>query len=182
MSRDVENVKEFYTNDVVYRFDKNKKIVFGVVADSYNYETSSEISDSPLEKGQIRVLWNNSPIEQVWKQNKVTLLSRNIGPGEVVRRLVNGKETQRGYCKSTKKTFTVEVIGTNKVIENVSFNRLQSITPFEEDDAVCLKTKFGRVEVCTPFFSHFVKFIHLYFRLLIKKSPWLLNVAPLCKY
>lgn len=146
MSKDAENVKEFYTNDVVYRFDKKKKIVFGVVADSYNYEASSDISDSPLEKGQIRVLWHNAPHEQVWRQNKVKLVSRNILPGEVVRRLVHEKETQRGYCKSTKKTFTVQIVGTDKIIEHVSCNRLQNIRPFEVDDAVCLKSKFGRVE------------------------------------
>ncbi|XP_044758627.1 uncharacterized protein LOC123316554 [Coccinella septempunctata] len=147
MSKNVENVKEFYANDIVYRFDKNKKIVFGVVADSYNYETSSEISDNQLEKGQIRVLWHNRPNEQVWRQNKVTLLARNIVPGEIVRRLENGKETQRGYCKSTKKTFTVQIVGTDKIIEHVSCNRLHNLRPFEVDDAVCLRSKFGRVDV-----------------------------------
>ncbi|KAK9888270.1 hypothetical protein WA026_000532 [Henosepilachna vigintioctopunctata] len=145
-SKDAENVKEFYTNDVVYHFDKNKKIVFGVVADSYDYSASSDISDHPLQKGQIRVLWNNSSREQILRQNKVKLMSRSIIPGEIVRRLEKGKETQRGYCKSVKRTVTVQIIGTDKVIEYVSGNRLHGVRPFEVDDAVCLGTNFGRVE------------------------------------
>ncbi|KAL3273626.1 hypothetical protein HHI36_015058 [Cryptolaemus montrouzieri] len=145
-SKDTENIEEFYTNDIVYRFDKNKKIVFGIVADSYDYETSSDISDHSLQKGQIRVLWNNSSREQVWRQNKVKLMSRSIIHGEIVRRLEKGKETQRGYCKSTKKIFTVQIVGTDKIIEHVSSNRLHGVRPFEVDDAVCLGTKFGRIE------------------------------------
>lgn len=66
-----EKVKEFYSNDIVYRFDKNKKIIFGVVVDSYE-ASSDDIDDShALQKGQIRVSWSNSSREQIWRQSKV---------------------------------------------------------------------------------------------------------------
>lgn len=68
-----EKVKEFYTNDIVYRFDKNKKIIIGVVLDSY--EGSNEYTDdgTSLQKGQIRVSWCNTSREQIWRQSKVSI-------------------------------------------------------------------------------------------------------------
>lgn len=142
----IEKVKEFYTNDIVYRFDKNKKIVFGVVVDSY--EGSSDVDEyNTLQKGQVRVLWSNNSREQVWRQQKIRLINRSIIPGDIVRRLEKGKETQRGYCKETKQTATVLIIGTDKVIEHVPSDRLQNISLFDIDDAVCLGNQFGRIEV-----------------------------------
>ncbi|KAG5878407.1 hypothetical protein JTB14_029680 [Gonioctena quinquepunctata] len=141
-----EKVKEFYTNDIVYRFDKHKKIIFGVVMDSY--EASAEVDEySSLQKGQIRVLWNNNSREQVWRQSKVRLLNRSIIPGDIVRRLEHGKETQRGYCKEAKQIATVQIVGTDKVVEHVASERLHSVRPYDVDDAVCLGSKFGRIEV-----------------------------------
>ncbi|CAH1973777.1 unnamed protein product [Acanthoscelides obtectus] len=144
-----EKVKEFYSNDVVYRFNKHKRMVFGVVVDSY--EASSDVDENnALQKGQIRVMWNNSSREQVWRQQKVRLMNRSIVPGDIVRRLEKGKETQRGYCKEVKQIATVQIVGTDKIIEHVSSERLQSVRPFEIDDAVCLGNKFGRIEICVP--------------------------------
>ena len=40
-------------------------------------------------------------------------------PGDVVRRLIAGKDTQRGYCRSVKVTAAVQIIGTKKIIPNV---------------------------------------------------------------
>ncbi|KAF5306922.1 hypothetical protein FQA39_LY00152 [Lamprigera yunnana] len=138
-------VKEFYTNDIVYRFDKRKRMNVGVVVDSYEASTEEDESDE-LKKGQIRVWWLNSTKETVWKQNKVRLMSRSIIPGDIVRRLENGKETQRGYCKETKQYATVKVVGTDRIIERVNADRLSTVTFFEYNVAVCLGTKFGRIQ------------------------------------
>lgn len=141
-----DKVKEFYSNDIVYRFDKHKRIVFGVVVDSY--EASSDVDEyHVLQKGQIRVLWNNNFREQIWRQNRVRLMSRSIIPGDIVRRLEKGKETQRGYCREIRQVATVQIVGTDKVIEGVSGDRLHSVRPYDVDDAVCLGSKFGRIEV-----------------------------------
>lgn len=45
-------------------------------------------------------------------------------PGDVVRRLIAGKDTQRGYCRSVKVRAAVQVIGTKKVIPNISASDL----------------------------------------------------------
>ena len=36
-------------------------------------------------------------------------------PGDVVRRLVKNKDTQRGYCRSVEVFATVQIVGTKQV-------------------------------------------------------------------
>ncbi len=38
-------------------------------------------------------------------------------PGDVVRRLIRGRDTQRGYCRNVDVSASVEIIGTNQVKE-----------------------------------------------------------------
>lgn len=140
------SVEEFYANDVVYRFDKRKRIVFGIVTESY--EASSDVDDfDNLEKGEIRVWWSASSREQIWKQSKVRLLNRSILPGDVVRRFIQGQETQRGYCKTAKQLVTLQIVGTDKVIEKVFSTRLRPVSKYAFDKTVCLDNKFGRIQV-----------------------------------
>ncbi|ERL91430.1 hypothetical protein D910_08761 [Dendroctonus ponderosae] len=110
-----EKVKEFYANDIVYRFDKSKKIIFGVVLDSYEASNDDTDDVNSLQKGQIRVSWSNTSREQIWRQSKVSiwmvyLMNRSIIPGDIIRRLEKGKETQRGYCKSNKQIAAVQIV------------------------------------------------------------------------
>lgn len=137
-------VKEFYCNDVVYRFNKRKHISFGMVMDSY--EASTDSDDYSLQKGQIRVWWPNHSREQVCRQNKVHLMSRNIMPGDVVRRLEQGKETQRGYCKEAKQYATVQIVGTDKIVERIPKERLKAVNSYDIDVPVCLGNKYGRIQ------------------------------------
>lgn len=139
-------VKEFYSNDVVYRFDKRKRITFGVVLESYEASTDADEFHA-LQKGQIRVLWLNSSREQVWQQNRVWLMSRTVIPGDIVRRLEFGKETQRGYCKESKQFATIQIVGTDKIIERVFTERLRPVSPYGINVAVCLNDKYGRIQV-----------------------------------
>lgn len=142
----ISEVKEYYSNDIVYRFDKRKRITFGVVVDSYEGSTDSD-EHHALQKGQIRVWWVNNSREQVWRQSKVRLMSRNIIPGDIVRRLEHGKETQRGYCKESKQFATVQIVGTDKIIEKVASDRLTNVSPYDVNAAVCLDKKYGRIQV-----------------------------------
>lgn len=60
--------------------------------------------------------------------SQVGLADRSLMPGDVVRRLIRGKDTQRGYCRQVHVTSSVQVVGTNLVILNVDSNDL---TPLE---------------------------------------------------
>lgn len=145
MSIVTDTVKEFYAHDLVYKFDDRNRIKFGVVSESY--ESSDTEENSSLQKGQIVVTWGNSTRKQVCRQSKVNLMSRSIIPGDIVRRLEDGKETQRGYCKKTKQLATVQIVECDKVIEHIPESRLCFVKPFDIGDAVCLGDKFGRVQV-----------------------------------
>ncbi|EFA05319.1 uncharacterized protein LOC659924 [Tribolium castaneum] len=138
------NVKEFYAHDLVYKFDERKRIVFGVVSESY--ESSDSDETCALQKGQILVTWSNPTRKRICRQSKVYLLCRCIAPGDIVRRLEDGKETQRGYCKKTKQFATVQIVESDKVIEHVPDSRLCFVKPFQVGDAVCLGDKFGRIQ------------------------------------
>ncbi len=45
-------------------------------------------------------------------------------PGDVVRRLIAGKDTQRGYCRSVRVMADVQVVGSKKVIVGVPATNL----------------------------------------------------------
>ncbi|XP_022908718.1 (E3-independent) E2 ubiquitin-conjugating enzyme UBE2O [Onthophagus taurus] len=139
------DVEEFYSNDIVYRIDARKRIVHGIVLDSYEDLGNSD-EHNALQKGQLRVLWSNNSRELVWRQKKVRLLSRNIIPGDIVRRLVHGKETQRGYCKDSKQFATIQIVGTDKIVEGVFGNRLNPVTPYDRNVIVSLGEKVGRIQ------------------------------------
>lgn len=49
-------------------------------------------------------------------------------PGDVVRRVIKGKDTQRGYCRNVNVRASVQVVGTRQVILNVNSKNL---TPLE---------------------------------------------------
>lgn len=40
-------------------------------------------------------------------------------PGDVVRRMIKGKDTQRGYCRDVELTACVQVIGTKQVLTDI---------------------------------------------------------------
>lgn len=45
-------------------------------------------------------------------------------PGDVVRRMIKGKDTQRGYCRDIKVTACVQVMGSKHIILNVDSEQL----------------------------------------------------------
>ena len=77
---------------------------------------------------QVRVAWYPSGAEEVVREGKVHLadrlgsswrrdtMPRSLMPGDVVRRLVAGRSTQRGYCRDVTVHASVQVIGTSQVV------------------------------------------------------------------
>ena len=64
-------------------------------------------------------------------------------PGDVVRRMIPGKDTQRGYCHEIFVKADVKVVGSNYVIRNVSSDRLRPLISMPKDNAVCLDSWVG---------------------------------------
>lgn len=56
------------------------------------------------------------------------MADRSLMPGDVVRRMIKGKDTQRGYCQAIELTACVQVIGTKQVLTNV---KSEDLVPLE---------------------------------------------------
>ena len=52
---------------------------------------------------------------QKWSSFQIGLADRSLMPGVVVRRLIRGRDTQRGYCRNVEVRASVEILGTNQV-------------------------------------------------------------------
>lgn len=82
---------------------------------------------------------------------QVGLADRSLMPGDVVRRLIAGKDTQRGYCRDIVMTAALQIVGTKHVIPHVASERLQPLEEFTPDLAVCLDSWVGTSKVCKYF-------------------------------
>ncbi|XP_011503542.1 PREDICTED: E2/E3 hybrid ubiquitin-protein ligase UBE2O [Ceratosolen solmsi marchali] len=143
--------KQYFYEDVVYRVDKRGNVEFGIVMENDDQELSDESSsneDSPKrKKGEIRVVWHPSGVEELVNSKKIHLADRTLMPGDVVRRMIKGKDTQRGYCRDIELTACVQVIGTKQVLTNIKSENLVPLEEFASDIAVCMDSWVGGIRM-----------------------------------
>ncbi|XP_012284283.1 (E3-independent) E2 ubiquitin-conjugating enzyme UBE2O [Orussus abietinus] len=141
----------YFYEDVVYRVDKRGNVVFGIVMENNDLDSSDEVSvseESPKrKKGEIRVVWHPSGVEELVNSKKVRLADRTLMPGDVVRRMIKGKDTQRGYCRDIELTACVQVIGTKQVLTDIKSEDLVPLEEFATDIAVCLNSWVGGINM-----------------------------------
>lgn len=158
---------QYFNEDVVYRVDKYGNVEFGIVMENDDQELSDQNFDNNAEAkrkhGEVRVLWHPSGIEESISSKKVRLADRTLMPGDVVRRMIEGKDTQRGYCRDIELTACVQVIGTKQVLKNIRSEDLASLEEFGTDIAVCMDSWVGGIRMvhfklwlATPDGSHCV--------------------------
>ncbi|XP_013169343.1 PREDICTED: E2/E3 hybrid ubiquitin-protein ligase UBE2O isoform X2 [Papilio xuthus] len=136
---------QYFYEDEVYKINNRGQVVFGLVLENYEANSSDQESDieTPIQKGEIRVVWHPSGTERVISEKSVGLADRSLMPGDVVRRLIAGKDTQRGYCRDIVMTAALQIVGTKHVIPSVASERLQPVEEFTPDLAVCLDSWVG---------------------------------------
>ncbi|XP_058790331.1 (E3-independent) E2 ubiquitin-conjugating enzyme isoform X2 [Phymastichus coffea] len=142
---------QYFYEDVVYRVDKRSNVEFGIVMENDDHELSDDSSgneDSPKrKKGEIRVVWHPSGVEDLVNSKKVHLADRTLMPGDVVRRMIKGKDTQRGYCRDIELNACVQVIGTKQVLTNIRSEDLVPLEEFAADIAVCMDSWVGGIRM-----------------------------------
>ncbi|XP_017790324.1 PREDICTED: (E3-independent) E2 ubiquitin-conjugating enzyme UBE2O [Habropoda laboriosa] len=142
---------QYFYEDVVYRVDKKGNVVFGIVMENDDQDLSEESSDSEespkRKKGEIRVVWHPSGVEELVSSKKVHLADRTLMPGDVVRRMIKGKDTQRGYCRDIELTACVQVIGSKQVLTNIRSEDLVPLEEFTTDIAVCMDSWVGGIKM-----------------------------------
>ncbi|KAJ2946154.1 hypothetical protein O0L34_g5085 [Tuta absoluta] len=136
---------QYFYEDEVYKINNRGQVVFGLVLENYEANSSDQESDieTPIQKGEIRVVWHPSGTERVISEKSVGLADRSLMPGDVVRRLIAGKDTQRGYCRDIVMEAALQVVGTKHVLPSVASERLQPLEDFTPDLAVCLDSWVG---------------------------------------
>lgn len=124
----------FFYEDEVYRFqEKTGRTQFGIVLENSEYGSSDEDSDTEsesskkLKRGQVRVTWYPTGKESVISEKKVKLADRSLMPGDVVVRKENGREKMCGYCRHVNSVASVNVVGTDRVIDMVSSEELEPL-------------------------------------------------------
>ncbi|XP_059621124.1 (E3-independent) E2 ubiquitin-conjugating enzyme [Phlebotomus argentipes] len=138
---DATNNLYFY-EDEVYRIDHRGRVKFGLVMENFE-GTPSDTEEFALTKGEVRIIWHPDGKEQVLNESQVGLADRTLMPGDVVRRLVPGKDTQHGYCQEISVRADVKVVGSRFVIKNINAERLRPLVTVFRDNAVCLDSWVG---------------------------------------
>ncbi|XP_042903000.1 (E3-independent) E2 ubiquitin-conjugating enzyme UBE2O isoform X2 [Parasteatoda tepidariorum] len=145
---------KFFDEDAVYRINKKRFIDVGLVLENSEFISSDEEqSDDPtckdwerMKKGHIRVAWHPNGAEEVLPERKVKLCDRSLMPGDVVRKVVKGKDTQFGYCRYTVVKADVQVVGTKQVVVGVNSKDLVPLEEFATDVAVFKDSWVGMVK------------------------------------
>ncbi|XP_058127281.1 (E3-independent) E2 ubiquitin-conjugating enzyme [Anopheles ziemanni] len=133
----------FYEDEIVCLTPKNGHVKFGLVLDNYDDSDEETPDEEAPKRGEIRACWHPDGREEIIKQRKVGLADRTLMPGDVVRRLVPGRDTQRGYCHEIFVRADLRIVGTKYVVRNVSSERLRPLLSMPKDSAVCLDSWVG---------------------------------------
>lgn len=64
-------------------------------------------------------------------------------PGDVVRRIIPGKDTQKGYCRDVLVSADVNIKGTSYIAKNVTSTRMRPLATMFRDNAVCMDSWVG---------------------------------------
>ncbi|GFY60737.1 hypothetical protein TNIN_271202 [Trichonephila inaurata madagascariensis] len=149
------SICKFFDEDAVYKINKKKFIDVGLVLENSEYLSSDEDqSEDPdyrdwgerMKKGHIRVAWHPNGAEEVLPEKKVKLCDRSLMPGDVVRKIVKGKDTQLGYCRYTVVKADVQVVGTKQVLVGVDSRELHPLEDFVADVAVFKDSWVGMIK------------------------------------
>ncbi|KAK8758140.1 hypothetical protein V5799_004223 [Amblyomma americanum] len=145
---------KYFDEDSVYRITRKGRIEFGLVLENAEYVTSEDEDEvganvpqwDRMKRGHVRVAWHPKGREEVVSEKKVKLHDRSLMPGDVVRKVVKGKDTQLGYCRNTEVLATIQVLGTNCVINSVNSVDLAPLERFSQDVAIYLDSWVGMVQ------------------------------------
>lgn len=140
---DDANENQYFYEDEVFCIDSQGRVKFGLVLENFEVSEEEGFEEDALKKGEIRACWHPDGLEEIVKQSKVGLADRTLMPGDVVRRMIPGRDTQRGYCHEIFVKADVKIIGTKHVIRNVVSDRLRPLMSMPKDNAVCLDSWVG---------------------------------------
>jgi len=129
---------KYFYEDEVWRTQKGT-LKFGMVVETSEFSSGDESSDDEdqVKPGTVRVAWYPSGKEEVLSEKKLNLSDRSLMPGDIVRKMSEKSETQRGFCRNVHVFSTVEIVGTKQVVYGVKSEDLHPVEMFKADVLVC---------------------------------------------
>ncbi|XP_052265648.1 (E3-independent) E2 ubiquitin-conjugating enzyme-like isoform X2 [Dreissena polymorpha] len=118
-------------------------------SDDLSSDEEDEFDDSIVRQGQVKVAWHPKGEETVVDESKIILVDRSLMPGDVVRRLISGKESQRGFVQNCGIKCHLQIQGTDQFIYNIDAKDLQPQEAFDGQCRVTLDTWVGDVTYTT---------------------------------
>ncbi|CAG5128168.1 unnamed protein product, partial [Candidula unifasciata] len=140
-----------FEEDEVCVYKPGKGYSFGLVLENSEFLSSGEEDEAEalndrLSKGTVRVSWYPSGKETVVSEDKVQLLDRSLMPGDVVKRLIPGQESQCGFVMDMDVHCHLRILRTSKYIYSVNSKDLEPLQKFEYGQEVMLDSWLGRIE------------------------------------
>ncbi|XP_055590421.1 (E3-independent) E2 ubiquitin-conjugating enzyme [Uranotaenia lowii] len=134
---------QYFYEDEIFCIDGKGHVKFGLVLENFEVSEEEGFDEDALKKGEIRACWHPEGLEEIVRQNRVGLADRTLMPGDVVRRMIPGKDTQRGYCHEIFVKADVKIVGSKYVVKNVPSERLRPLMSMPKDNAVCYDSWVG---------------------------------------
>ncbi|XP_050394975.2 (E3-independent) E2 ubiquitin-conjugating enzyme UBE2O [Patella vulgata] len=143
-----------FDEDVVCQVSPDKGYVFGLIIENSEFLSSSEdeeddtdMDDERVKRGSVRVAWHPDGKETVVEESKLILVDRSVMPGDVIRRITNGKDSQQGFVQDMDIICHVHILGTDKYIYNINSKDLIPIDEFDTNPGeVTLDSWIGGIE------------------------------------
>nr|XP_006819495.1 PREDICTED: ubiquitin-conjugating enzyme E2 O-like [Saccoglossus kowalevskii] len=107
-----------FDEDVVRRIHHGA-VQYGLViqnSEGFSSDSDSDEESRSLKAGQICVAWYPKGREEVLSERKVVLQDRSLMPGDAVRRVIQGEDSQRGIVHNVEVYTHVQILKTKQMI------------------------------------------------------------------
>ncbi|CAI6373196.1 unnamed protein product [Macrosiphum euphorbiae] len=139
--------EKFFNDDEVARVSSNTGLVkYGLVLTTNTMRPETELKNTSYKNHkEIKVIWHPNGDEEIISDDEVVLMDRSFMPGDVVRKVSEGKPSQFGHCENIDIYATLKILNTNKIIENINSRNFTPTKPFAINSLVFYESWVGRV-------------------------------------
>ncbi|XP_060073669.1 (E3-independent) E2 ubiquitin-conjugating enzyme-like [Ylistrum balloti] len=139
---------DLFVEDEVCKKKDDGGYEFGFVLENSEYFSSEDEEEDRLRHGTVKVVWHPEGNDAIETESKVILADRSLMPGDVIRKLIVGENSPRGFVQDTTMKCHLHIIGTNKYLYNVDTKDLRPLQGFEIDAGeVTMDSWVGRPEM-----------------------------------
>ncbi|OWF39374.1 Ubiquitin-conjugating enzyme E2 O [Mizuhopecten yessoensis] len=139
---------DLFVEDEVCKKNDDGGYDYGFVLENSEYFSSEDEEEDRLRYGTVKVVWHPEGDDTIETESKVVLADRSLMPGDVIRKLIVGENSPRGFVQDTSMKCHLHIIGTNKYIYNVDTKDLKPLQGFEVDAGeVTMDSWVGRPEM-----------------------------------